>query len=228
MNKYAVIVAGGAGLRMGTSIPKQFLLLKDKPVLWHTVTAFLQAYADVKIILVLPEQHLGTGVSLVQSIGYAGQIKLVAGGETRFHSVQEGLKEAPEDSIVFVHDGVRCLVTTQLIQRCYEGAVNYGNAIPAIFAVDSMRIETASGFAIIDRNKVRIIQTPQTFSGTILKNAFTQEYQASFTDEACVVESYGERIHLIEGEATNIKVTWQMDLLMAGKILEEREMSAQT
>lgn len=223
--KFAVIVAGGSGLRMDSSIPKQFLLLQNKPLLWHTVNAFMDAYPDIRIILVLPEQYLETGALLIQPANYPDQIIFVAGGETRFHSVSNGLMHVPENSIVFVHDGVRCLVSTLLIKRCYDGAVNYGNAIPAISAVDSMRIETAAGFEVIDRSKVRIIQTPQTFSGSILKKAFMQHYQASFTDEAGVVENTGEKIHLIEGEVTNIKITRQIDLTIAAKILEERERS---
>jgi len=125
--------------------------------------------------------------------------------------------------MVFVHDGVRCLLTPDLIRRCYNHAIDKGNAIPAISAVDTIRIETVKGNELIDREKIRIIQTPQTFFSDIIKAAFEQDYEESFTDEASVVERLGVKIHLVEGEATNIKITRPIDILIAEKILEERE-----
>ena len=224
MKKYAVIVAGGSGMRMGTMVPKQFLPLQGKPVLWYTLTAFLDAFPDLEIILVLPEAHLQTGQDILRSTYDPDRIWMTVGGETRFHSVRNGLSHIHQHSIVFVHDGVRCLLTPQLIRRCYDMARERGNAIPAITAVDSIRIETFDGNEFIDRTKVRIIQTPQTFYSDIIKAAFEQEYEESFTDEASVVERLGVKIHLIEGEPTNIKITHPIDVLIAEKILEEREM----
>ena len=147
---------------------------------------------------------------------------MTEGGATRFHSVKLGLAFIQQHSIVFVHDGVRCLVTSELIHRCYNRAQQYGNAIPAIPAHDTIRIETVEGNRQIDRNKVRIIQTPQTFYSDIIKAAFEQEYDEQFTDEASVVEKLGIKIELVEGEPTNIKITQPMDLLIAEKVLEER------
>ncbi|MBO9566841.1 MAG: 2-C-methyl-D-erythritol 4-phosphate cytidylyltransferase [Niastella sp.] len=224
MKKYAVIVAGGSGMRMGTIVPKQFLPLQGKPVLWYTLTAFLDAFPDLEIILVLPEAHLETGQEILRSTHAPDRIWMTAGGETRFHSVRNGLSHIHQHSIVFVHDGVRCLLTPQLIRRCYQMAQERGNAIPAIGAVDSIRIQTFDGNEFIDRSKVRIIQTPQTFYSDIVKAAFEQEYEESFTDEASVVERLGVKIHLIDGESTNIKITHPIDVLIAEKILEEREM----
>jgi 2-C-methyl-D-erythritol 4-phosphate cytidylyltransferase len=224
MKKYAVIVAGGSGMRMGTIVPKQFLPLQGKPVLWYTLTAFLDAFPDLEIILVLPEAHLETGQEILRSTHAPDRIWMAAGGETRFHSVRNGLSHIHQHSIVFVHDGVRCLLTPQLIRRCYQMAQERGNAIPAIGAVDSIRIQTFDGNEFIDRSKVRIIQTPQTFYSDIVKAAFEQEYEESFTDEASVVERLGVKIHLIDGESTNIKITHPIDVLIAEKILEEREM----
>lgn len=224
MKKYAVIVAGGSGMRMGTMVPKQFLPLQGKPVLWYTLTAFLDAFPDLEIILVLPEAHLQTGQDILRSTYAPDRIWMTVGGETRFHSVRNGLSHIHQHSIVFVHDGVRCLLTPQLIRRCYQMAQERGNAIPAITAVDSIRLETFDGNEFIDRSKVRIIQTPQTFYSDIVKAAFEQEYEESFTDEASVVERLGVKIHLIEGESTNIKITHPIDVLIAEKILEEREM----
>lgn len=224
MKKYAVIVAGGSGLRMGTAVPKQFLPLRDKPVLWYTLTAFLDAFPDLTIILVLPEQHLQTGHEILRTTHDPDRIWMATGGETRFHSVKNGLDHIHQHSIVFVHDGVRCLLTPALIRRCYQMAIERGNAIPAVTAVDSIRIATIGGNEYIDRNKVKIIQTPQTFYSDIIKAAFEQEYEESFTDEASVVERLGVKINLVEGETTNIKITQPVDILIAEKVLEEREM----
>lgn len=224
MKKFAVIVAGGSGLRMGTQVPKQFLPLRDKPVLWYTLSAFLEAFDDLTIILVLPEAHLQTGHEILRSTTDPDRIWMTTGGETRFHSVKNGLDHIHQHSIVFVHDGVRCLLTPDLIRRCYDMAQERGNAIPAVTAVDSVRIESLNGNAAVDRNKIKIIQTPQTFYSDLIKAAFEQEYDESFTDEASVVERLGVKIHLLEGEPTNIKITRPLDILIAEKILEEREM----
>jgi len=221
MKKYAVIVAGGAGLRMGTAVPKQFLLLQNKPVLWHTLTAFLSAYNDLQIILVLPGQYQETGVSIAATTADPQRIQITTGGDTRYQSVKNGLQLVALNSIVFVHDGVRCLVTAGLINRCYEAALKNGNAIPAMAAVDSIRIENGNSHSVMDRNKIRIIQTPQTFLAEQLINAFDQPYDDAFTDEATVVEKTGIAIHLIEGEASNIKITSPLDLIVAEKLLEE-------
>ncbi len=123
MKKYAVIVAGGSGLRMGSSIPKQFLLLKGKPVLWHTVTAFLSAFNDLAIILVLPAEFIETGKAIIETVSNPNRIQITTGGETRYQSVKNGLKLVDKKSMVFVHDGVRCLVSPALIKRCYDAAL---------------------------------------------------------------------------------------------------------
>jgi 2-C-methyl-D-erythritol 4-phosphate cytidylyltransferase len=225
MYKYAIIVAGGSGTRMGGDMPKQFQLLKGKPVLWHTLKAFTDAYSDVQIILVLPEVHIDKGEEIVKEFP-GHHIRITIGGETRFQSVKNGLQLVDAHSIVFVHDAVRCLVTPQLIRHCAETAIEKGNAIPAICATDTIRIETAEGNEQTDRNRVRIIQTPQTFYSNIIIPAFEQAYQELFTDEASVVEKTGVKINLIEGEATNIKITRPVDLLIAEKILESREAGA--
>ncbi|MCS3800166.1 2-C-methyl-D-erythritol 4-phosphate cytidylyltransferase [Niastella sp. OAS944] len=222
MDKYAIIVAGGSGLRMGTTLPKQFLPLCGKPVLWHSLETFLTAWPDVQIILVLPKDHQQIGADVVNTTSDPTRIRITVGGETRFHSVKNGLALIENPGVVFVHDAVRCLITTNLIHRCYEQTVEKGNAIPAIQPIDTLRIETPDGSQLLDRTKVRVIQTPQTFFSDIIKKAFEQPYNASFTDEASVVEKLGVAIQLIEGEATNIKITRPLDILLAQKILEER------
>jgi 2-C-methyl-D-erythritol 4-phosphate cytidylyltransferase len=221
MQKYAVIVAGGSGTRMGGEVPKQFQLLKGKPVLWHTLNAFIDAYDDVQIILVLPENHVELGMQIAKEFPI-NRIRITTGGETRFHSVKNGLRLVDAHSLVFVHDGVRCLVTPQLIRRCGEAALEKDNAIPSVAAIETVRIQTDDSNKPIDRNRVRIIQTPQTFFSNVIKQAFEQPYQESFTDEASVVEKMGIRINLIEGERINIKITTPIDLIVAEKILQNR------
>ena len=222
MLKYAVIVAGGTGKRMGNIVPKQFLLLKNKPVLWYTLDTFLRAYNDVEIVLVLPQQHIEKGNVIAKEFDNSNHIKIVCGGDTRFHSVQCGLKEVKEKSVVFVHDAVRCLVSVPLIQRCYKQAIEKGSAIPAVAATDSIRILNGSHHIIADRQQVRIIQTPQTFLSEIILPAFEKDYNESFTDEATVVEANGTKVFLTEGEYENIKITRPVDMMIAERILEER------
>lgn len=224
MNKYAVIVAGGTGTRMASAVPKQFLLLQNRPVLWHTLQAFLQAYDDLQLVLVLPAEHLETGRQIVDSLQTNRSITLTEGGETRFHSVKKGLQHVSNDAVVFVHDGVRCLVSPQLIRQCYEQAVALGSAIPAVAATDSIRmVLDAHRHVVANRNRVRIIQTPQTFLSSLLLPAFEQPYSPDFTDEATVVEATGQEVFLIEGEYNNIKITRPADLLLAAQLLGDRQ-----
>lgn len=222
MKKYAVIVAGGSGTRMGNVIPKQFLLLKGKPLLWYTIDSFLRAFEDIQIILVLPNDHFIKGEKIVSQLNVENKIIIVAGGNTRFDSVKEGLKLVKEESVVFVHDGVRCLISVPLIKRCYNQALEKGGAIPAVAATDSIRILKNGSHEVKDRQQVRIIQTPQTFLSNILLPAFEREFDESFTDEATVVEASGKEIYLTEGEYDNIKITRPIDLLIAEKIIEDR------
>lgn len=209
---------------MKISVPKQFLPLMGKPVLLHTLDTFLESYSDLEVILVLPVAHLDTGIRIAEQSIDPKRVKITTGGETRFHSVQNGLRIIQQHCIIFVHDAVRCLISTDLIHRCYEGALDKGNAIPATTAVDTIRVIDFNGNHQIDRNHVRIIQTPQTFFSELVKTAFEQEYSEEFTDEASVVERLGVKINLVEGEETNIKITRPVDLLIAEKILEERSM----
>ncbi|HWB26359.1 MAG TPA: 2-C-methyl-D-erythritol 4-phosphate cytidylyltransferase [Chitinophagaceae bacterium] len=222
MKKIAVIVAGGSGKRMGNIVPKQFLLLKNKPVLWYTIDTFLRAYADMQVVIVLPKEHIEKGRQIVAMFPPGRDMIITEGGETRFHSVKRGLQLVKHDSVVFVHDGVRCLISVPLIHRCYNQAVEMGSAVPAVAATDSIRIVRKGSHFIEDRQHVRIIQTPQTFLSSIILPAFQQEYKDSFTDEATVVEANGTRVLLTEGEYDNIKITRPVDLMIAERMLEER------
>jgi len=222
MKKYAIIVAGGAGVRMGGNTPKQFMLLKDKPVLYYTLKVFLEAYTDLQIILVLPVDYTDMGQEIIDAYFDKDRIKITAGGDTRFQSVKNGLGLVEGESIVFVHDGVRCLLTKDLIYRCYQQAVETGTAIPAVVSKDSIRLISEEGNTAFDRNKVMLIQTPQTFHSKIIVPAFQIDYKDKFTDEATVAESYGMKVSLVEGEENNIKITRPVDLLIAERIIEGR------
>jgi 2-C-methyl-D-erythritol 4-phosphate cytidylyltransferase len=222
MKKIALIVAGGNGTRMKNDIPKQFLFLKNKPILYYSIKVFLDTYDDIEIILVLPEEHIGKGQEIVDGYFDATKIIITAGGRTRFHSVKNGLALVKDEAIIFVHDGVRCLLTKDLIKKCYEAALELGNAIPAVDCSDSVRMLTSNGNKIIDRKKIKLIQTPQTFHSKILLPAYQIDYKEQFTDEATVVEAFGLKVNLIEGEIDNIKITTPRDLILADLILENR------
>lgn len=223
MNKYAVIVAGGTGTRMGSAIPKQFLEVNGKPILYYSIKAFLETFEDLKVILVLPLDYTDLGKEIIDAWFDKSRIRITAGGNTRFQSVKNGLSLIADESVVFVHDAVRCLLTKELVKRCYEQAVKTGSAIPVVATKDSIRLLTDEGNEALDRNKVMLIQTPQTFHSKILLPAFQIDYKDQFTDEATVVESFGMKVSLVEGEENNIKITRPLDLIVAEKILEERK-----
>lgn len=221
MKKIALIVAAGNGSRMNIDIPKQFLLLKNKPVLYYSIKAFLDAYDDVEFILILPKEHIAKGQEIIDGYFDSSKFKITAGGRTRFHSVQNGVALIKDEAIIFVHDGVRCFVTKDLITRCYNSALEFGTAVPVIDSSDSVRMITKSGNKIVDRNKVKLVQTPQTFHSEILLPAFAIDYKDFFTDEASVVEAFGLKINLVEGEKNNIKITTPQDLELAKVLLLE-------
>ena len=221
MQKYAIIVAGGSGKRMGLITPKQFLLLNGKPVLYYAINTFLRSYPDLQIIVVLPEEFVAAGQEIIDAFFDYDRIKITIGGRTRFHSVQNGLQLVTEESIVFVHDAVRCLLTVELIHRCYDAAIEFGSAIPVINSSDSVRLVTGETNEALERSSVKLVQTPQTFHSKILLPAFNIDYKDKFTDEATVVEAFGLKVHLVDGEENNLKITRPIDLLIAAQILEE-------
>lgn len=222
MQNWAVIVAGGSGTRMGAPQPKQFMELEGKPLLVHSVQAFMDADPGIIPVIVLPASWMDTGRELLKKFFPGLSFRFRSGGETRFHSVQNGLLEIEGDGIVFVHDAVRCLVSAALIRRCAEVAMASGSAIPAVSVRDSLRVISAGGHQPINREMIRAIQTPQTFRTEIILPAFTQAYHAGFTDEATVVEAAGQQLTLVEGEETNIKVTFPIDLVIAAEVLKQR------
>lgn len=217
MNRVAVIVAGGSGTRMGMELPKQFLELNGQAILIHSIRAFLQAYADMHIILVLPKEYIELAKGMVEQASLKTNIEFVEGGTTRFGSVKNGLQQVKNAELIFVHDAVRCLVSPDLIKVCAYAADKFGSAIPVIPVKDSMRRidPTNQSSIIVNRENLVIVQTPQTFKKNILLSAFDVDYSPLFTDEASVVEAAGYQVHLVQGEETNIKITYPDDLVYA-------------
>lgn len=215
---YAVIVAGGKGLRMGSSIPKQFLPVNGLPVLMRTIKRFREYDSNLKIILVLPEEQHEYWNELCKNYHFTDAYAVVSGGETRFHSVRNGLAVIPDDAVgvVGVHDGVRPFPSVEVIGRCFETARTAKAVIPVVPVVETLRhIVDAEATETVSRDNYRLVQTPQTFDIQLLKEAYARPYQDSFTDDASVVESFGHKITLVEGNRENIKITTPFDLRVA-------------
>ena len=220
MKKYAIIVAGGAGTRMGTDIPKQFLEIKGKPVLMHSMNRFFVFDENIKLIIVLPEHQIEYWNKLCVAHDYKVPHQIVIGGSERFYSVKNGLVLVPENALVAIHDAVRPLVSTNTIKTVFEAAAEKGSGIPAIALNDSIRqFEGENNFAV-NRNNFKIIQTPQCFLSASILEAFKQEYKAEFTDDATVLESNGTMIYLTQGNVENIKITTPRDLVLAEALME--------
>lgn len=215
MKTFAIIVAGGKGLRMGGDVPKQFLPIGGKPVLMHTIEAFREALDDVQIVLVLPAEQHDYWQKLCKDHNFRSPELIATGGETRFHSVKNGLALLPEDdeAVVGVHDGVRPFVSRDTIQRCFSTAAEGKAVVPVVPVVETLRQILPDGSSITrPRNEFRLVQTPQTFPLALLKQAYEQPYSESFTDDASVVEAMGKGITMVEGNRENIKLTTPADL----------------
>jgi len=233
---YVIIVAGGKGLRMGSDIPKQFLPIGGKPVLMRTIERFREYSADLQIILVLPEAQQDYWQELCKEYHFKVEYQLANGGQTRFHSVQNGLALVPDDAqgVVGVHDGVRPFPSVEVIRNCYETARTAKAVIPVIPVVETVRhldnaqctmhnaqstMHNAQSSHTVPRDEYRLVQTPQTFDIQLLKAANRQPYNDGFTDDASVVESYGHAITLVEGNRENIKITTPYDITVAEALI---------
>ena len=221
MKFYAIIVAGGSGKRMQTSIAKQFLLLNNKPVMMHTLQAFYLSEARPEIILVLAKADHEYWKELCFKYNFDIPHTLVEGGKERFHSVRNGLMSIKDDGVVAIHDAVRPVVGSNLITQTFRGALEAGNAVPYVKPSDSVRkILEDGGSKIINRDKLVLIQTPQTFDIGQLRIAYQQRFSNKFTDDASVVEAAGFPINLVEGNRNNIKITFPEDLELASFLLK--------
>ncbi len=219
---YALIVAGGSGSRMNATVPKQFLLLNDKPVLMHTIERFHEYDNAMEIIVVLPESQFPLWKNLCREYKFRIQHQLVAGGSVRFESVKNGLSKIQGDGIVAIHDGVRPLVSFETIGRCFEVARLKGNAIPVMPVIESLRMIDGEKSKAVDRSSFVTIQTPQVFSVSEIKAAYNQPFSEVFTDDASVLEAAGSAINLVHGNIENIKITHPADLIFAGMLIKNR------
>ena len=215
MKYFAIIVGGGSGSRMLSEVPKQFMLLRGRPVLMHTIEAFNKSDYNPEIIVVLNVDFHQYWENLCLLHNFSIPHKLVKGGTQRFDSVKNGIKAIKTKAIVAIHDAVRPLLSKQLIDRTFEEAERSGNAVAAIKSRDSVRQNTGNHTIPLDREEIYLIQTPQTFSSEILKKAYTQEYRNEFTDDASVAEKIGIKINLIDGETRNFKITFPEDIRLA-------------
>lgn len=220
MKRSVVIVAGGKGSRMKSETPKQFLNLGSSPVLIHTIMRFYDYDPSIGIVVVLPFEHIETWNHLCTQHRFSIAHQVVAGGETRFYSVRNGLDRALFADLVAIHDGVRPMVITQLIANSFDAAAEYGSAIPVVPPSESLRKIENDGSHPVERSKHVLVQTPQTFNAKLIAEAYQQDYQARFTDDATVFEAAGHPVHLIDGVAQNIKITTPFDLFMAERFLE--------
>lgn len=223
MKKYLIVVAGGKGLRMGGSVPKQFLPVKGKPVLMRTLETFYAYSPDMELILVLPADQQESWKALCREYDFGLPHRIADGGETRFHSVRNGLAliEGTE-GVVGVHDGVRPFVAQEVIARCYEAATAHGAVIPVIGVVETVRrlTDDTGSSVTVPRDHYKLVQTPQVFTVELLQRAYRQPYTPFFTDDASVVEALGEQVTLVEGNRENIKLTTPFDLKVAEALIE--------
>lgn len=219
MIRTALIVAGGKGLRMGSDLPKQFLPIGGKPVLMHTLEAFWRYDAEMRLILVLPEVQQEYWRQLCDKYQFRLPHTIANGGETRFHSVKNGLALSADEGLIGVHDGVRPFVSQEVIGRCYDRAVQEKAVVPVIDVVETVRHLTDTGSETVSRNDYKLVQTPQVFDAALLKQAYAQPYTPFFTDDASVVEAIGVPVCLVEGNRENIKITTPFDLKVATALL---------
>lgn len=220
--KYAIITAGGSGVRMNTPLPKQFIPLLGKPVLMHTIEAFFNHDPNIHFILVLPLSQIPYWEELCREHKFSIPVQTTAGGPERFHSVKNGLKLVPDNAIVAIHDGVRPLVSQKTISETFYFAEKFGNAIPVVSVTESVRVVENAFNKPMDRSTLRLVQTPQCFRAATIKKAYLVNYHESFTDDASVLEKSGERLFLCEGNRENIKITTPADLRIAEAVLIQK------
>jgi 2-C-methyl-D-erythritol 4-phosphate cytidylyltransferase len=215
VNNSAIIVAGGRGARMGALIPKQFLLLAGRPVLMHTIEAFRQFDPDMQIIVVLPAEQQSFWKELCGKYRFNPPHEVIDGGETRFHSVKNGLTLVPDGVIVGIHDGVRPFVSPEVLTECYKAATINRAAFPVVPVIDSLRRKTPEGSEMVDRSEYYFVQTPQVFHSDLIKKAYLQPFSERFTDDVSVLEAMGEKAVEVSGNRENIKITESLDLDLA-------------
>ncbi len=224
MSNYMIVVAGGKGTRMGSDIPKQFMLLDGKPILMHTLEQLHKAESDMKLIVVLPKEQQDYWRELCQKYDFSIEHQVADGGKTRFESSRNGLAMIPdeEEGLVGFHDGVRPFVSAETVRRCIEAAEEDYAAIPVMPVTSTLRfIDPRGGGSNVDRSMFREVQTPQIFDINLARQAFSQPYREQFTDDASVVESLGCHVSIVDGNRENIKITTPFDLIIAKAMVEK-------
>jgi 2-C-methyl-D-erythritol 4-phosphate cytidylyltransferase len=222
--EYALIVAGGKGTRIKSSVPKQFLELDGLPILMHTINAFFKYSQKVNVILVLPKDDFQLWNELVAKYRYEKPFTLQEGGESRFQSVKKGLEKITGDGLVAIHDGVRPLISADIIGASYRLAAVHKSAVAAVRLKESIRVTDQDHTKAVDRSKFRLIQTPQTFPVSLIKKAYEMKEDETLTDDASVAERAGFTISLFEGSYRNIKITTEEDLIIAKALLDSGQL----
>ena len=215
--EYVIITAGGKGSRVGSDIPKQFLELKGAPVIVHSIRAFKEYSPNINVVVVLPDDAVDHWIEIAEK--HHINAETCTGGETRFASVKNGLELIGKEGFVAIHDAARPLVSPPLISQCFLVAAQEGNAVPVIPLTDSVRELSNDVSRPAERERFKLVQTPQVFEASLIQKAYEQAYRTSFTDDATVVEAFGVKIHLVEGEKSNIKITTKEDLLIAKALI---------
>lgn len=216
---FVVIVAGGTGKRMNSPLPKQFIKIDGKPIIFHTIERFLKADSSIQFVISLHPDYIEYWEELILEYNFRFAHKIVKGGQERFFSVKNALELVPRNSIVGIHDSVRPLVSLGTITRCFNAAQTHYSAIPMIDSVNSLRYINEHRNEIMDREFIKQVQTPQYFDAVLIKEAYCKEYSRKFTDDATVYEASNHDIHPVEGNPENIKITSPIDLIVARELL---------
>lgn len=221
MKTYVVILGGGVGQRMGSTIPKQFIPLLGKPIIMHTIQNFRDFDPKIEVIVALPEAHITLWKDLCNEFKFGIEHQIVRGGKERFYSVRNALERIPDDSIVLIHDGVRPLVSHEAIDRVRQRAIEKGNAIPYVDMNESLRKLKADSNKAVKREFYKVVQTPQAFQSSTIKAAYKNRFRKSFTDDASVLEASGVEIEMVYGNLKNIKITRPIDLAIAESLIDK-------
>jgi len=222
MQQFVLIVAGGKGKRIQTSVPKQFIEVCGKPLLMHTIEAFATVLTNPVFIVVLPAELFNEWKNLCELHDFQIEQRIAEAGPERFHSVKSGLKLVPENTVVAIHDAARPFVSKETIQQCFKMADRKGNAVPVVHFTESVREISGVSNKVVDRKKLRIVQTPQVFKSSQIKEAYRQNFSERFTDDASVLENAGFQINLVEGNVENRKITFPADLIFAEQLLSKK------
>ena len=221
--KNVIITGGGVGRRMGYDLPKQFLLLKEKPILMYTIQRFYEYYNDIEIVVVIPGRHISYWEELCKTHNFTIPHTIAEGGRTRYHSVKNGLAMLKTSGLTAIHDAVRPFVSVKTINNCFETAAREGVAVPVVIVNDSIRYVASGNSYCCKRENYRLVQTPQVFKTQMIKKAYEQEFTEDFTDDSSIVEATKHKVTIVSGNFENIKITTPLDLIIGEAILNNEQ-----